>query len=142
MILDPTATQALAETHDTPFRLASLPPGLGGIITAQVFPFHASVKGTPVGAAAYSYEPTAMQALAALHDTANRLLFVAPLGCGVVLTAQALPFQLSASGKPVKLGEPVETVPTATHEFAELHDTPIRTAWLAVASVRPEPSAA
>ncbi len=97
MITLPTAAQARADVHDTPYRPPLVPPaGFGAVLTVQAVPFHTSAKGTPLGAAASSYMPTAMQVLAVLHDTAKRPLFVAPLGFGVVLIVQAVPFQLSA----------------------------------------------
>src|SRR5262249_38210437 len=135
MITFPTARQARAEVHDTPYRPPLVPPeGFGAVLTVQAVPFHASAKGTPLGAAASSYIPTAMQALAALHDTAKRPLPVAPLGFGLVLTIQAVPFHFSVRVKALRTGEPVRRVPTAMQAFAALHETPLRPACLVAAA--------
>lgn len=103
------------------------------VLSVQAVPFHTSAKATPRGAAASSYMPTAMQLLAAVHDTPNRKLFVAPLGFGVAFIAQAVPFQLSASVTSLT-GEPVIRVPTAMQLLAAVHDTALRVAWLVAAA--------
>ena len=65
--------------HDTPDSWAKVVLTLGVAWTVQLLPFHrsASVLRTPV----LSLEsPTAVQAAAELHDTANRSLPLAPAG--------------------------------------------------------------
>src|SRR5215469_5368808 len=70
----PTATQSRPETHETP--VSSEPPvpagrGLGW--TAQRVPSHRSVSGR-----FFPLAPTAVQARALGHDTADKLALVAP----------------------------------------------------------------
>jgi hypothetical protein len=40
----PTATQSVADTHDTPLRVATLPDGVGLGTTDHPVPFQASVR--------------------------------------------------------------------------------------------------
>jgi hypothetical protein len=64
--------------------------------------------------------PTATQASAPVHDTPSSSVLVAPLGLGVGWTDQVDPFQASAK---VKTVEAYVYSPTATQEFAAVHDT-------------------
>ena len=77
--------------------------------------------------------PTAVQAVAEVHDTALRTLAVAPAGLGVAWMDQAVPFQCSASvpWRPPLLKE----YPVAVHALAEVHDTPLRALALAPAGL-------
>lgn len=115
---DPTAVHKLGE-HDTLVRPLStpLPTRLGVFWTAQVVPSHRSAKGAPTPP--MSWDPTAVQALAELHDTASREL--AAGSDGVFWTAQAVPSHATtnAAGLPV-----VFALPTAVQASGELHDTP------------------
>jgi hypothetical protein len=85
----PTAVQALGEVHDTAYSLllgwwASF--GLGEGWMLQAVPFHASARVTWSPALSV-YVPTAVQALAELHDTPLKrfcLSLDAPLGSGTV----------------------------------------------------------
>ena len=61
--------------------------------------------------------PTAMHALADVHDTALRLLWLVPAGLGVGWTVHWTPFHSSAR---VFGG----WAPTDSHAIAEVHDTP------------------
>src|ERR1700730_2292988 len=93
----PTAVQAVAVLHDTPFRkLLTAPAGLGVGWIFQLLPFQRSASVTRVPEP-LPESPTAVQAVAAVHDTPIRKLPVAPVGLGVGWIAQLLPFQRSAS---------------------------------------------
>jgi hypothetical protein len=88
---------AVAELHDTAYRkLEMAPDGLGVVCTVQEVPFHtsANVMSAPE---LFWYDPTAVQAVAEVHDTASSPLPVAPGGLGVVCTAQEVPFHTSAN---------------------------------------------
>src|SRR5437763_10315504 len=93
----PTAMQAMADGQDTPANeLDSAPAGLGVDWTVQVFvlPFQRSAKVTE--APEIRYWPTAVQAVAEVHDTPNRRLDVAPAGTGTDWTTQMLPLKRAA----------------------------------------------
>src|ERR1700676_2477337 len=83
----------------------------------QAVPFHLSAN--PIFG--FPWTPTAMQALAAVHDTPVRNASPPPLGVGDGSIAQPLPFQLSArvAYVPVLLC----CIPTAMHCVAEMHET-------------------
>jgi hypothetical protein len=67
----PTAVQAVAELHDTPSKEPLVVPlGLRVVWTAQVAPFHVSTRVTTLDMVAN--HPTAVQAVADLHETAVR----------------------------------------------------------------------
>ena len=89
--------QALADVHDTPASwLLSTPAGLGVDWIAQLLPFQRSanvITSPPLLREA----PTAVQALAAVHDTAYSALPVAPVGAGVRRIVQLVPSQTSAN---------------------------------------------
>src|ERR1022692_2748846 len=80
----------------------------------HVVTFQRSASVTWLPLALLMTSPTAVHAVAELHDTENRM---APATSGVGWTAHFLPFQRSASAPEVVL-------PTAVHAAAELHDTP------------------
>jgi hypothetical protein len=79
-------------------------------------PFQRSANGTTV----LLEDPTAVQAVAALHETPLRTMYVAPAGLGVGWICQAVPFQRSASDTMVL---PLLYTPTAVQAVAELHET-------------------
>lgn len=60
--------------------------------------------------------PTAVHAPLVEHATAARELDVAPLGLGVLCTAQLVPFQRSTS---VSWSDPLEYTPAAKHIVAD-----------------------
>jgi hypothetical protein len=60
--VEPTSTHELVDAHDTPE--TSTKPVLGLGATVQVWPFQFSAKAVEL-----LLNPTAMQALAAVHDT-------------------------------------------------------------------------
>jgi hypothetical protein len=70
-----------------------------------------------------SAEPTAVQSLAEVHETACRLEVVAPTGLGVGWIVQTVPFHVSPS---VEVVLPLVEDPTATHDEADGHETPLR----------------
>jgi hypothetical protein len=91
--------QAEDDVHDTENRPAPC-PGLGVGWMLQLVPFQRSVivlSGLPKLS---TDAPTAVQADDDVHETPNRTLECAPDGFGVGCTAQAVPFQRSASVTP------------------------------------------
>jgi hypothetical protein len=58
------------------------------------------------------------------HDTADKELALAPLGTGVDLIDQLLPFQASATG--AWAPELFSERPTAMHAVDDVHETPNR----------------
>src|SRR6202035_185214 len=115
--------QMLAELHDTPNSTGELAPlGWGMGWTAQLVPFQCSANA-PLELRV-TKNPTAVHELAELHDTAFSSLDSAPLGTRVCWIAQLVPFQRSANIVAVPLE--VKDSPTAIHELAEVHDTPLR----------------
>jgi hypothetical protein len=65
------------------------------------------------------YIPTAVQAVAEVHDTPLRAELTLPLGLGVAWTAQDVPFHRSASVASLE-------DPTAVQGVADVQDTPLR----------------
>ena len=116
-IWSPTAVQALADEHETAFRLPPL--GVGVVWIVQLVPSQRSA----------TVPPTAMHAVAEAHDTADRLLLVPPLGLGVVSIVQLVPSQNSASVAPAPL------FPTAVQSVADVHETAFRLPPLGVGVV-------
>jgi len=129
MIVAPTAVQALADGHETPWRTLEVAPvGFGVLWMAQSAPFQpsANVTGVPV---MLTKEPTEMQAVDDMHDTASSSLSVAPVGFGVPSMAQPLPFQTSA--KVTAVPALLTMNPTAVQAVEDVHDTPFRALRLA-----------
>ena len=90
-LVDPTATQAEAEVHETE---KSAAPGLwlvGVDRMLQLVPSQCSASEP------WSDTPTAMQAVDETHATPARKLNCAPVGLGVDCTAQAAPVHRSTS---------------------------------------------
>jgi hypothetical protein len=86
----------VAAVHETEYRtLAEAMNGLGVAWTAQLLPFQPSARVTVIPKL-LTYNPTAVQAVLAVHETPFVNVRVAPLGVGVDWTAQPLPFQPSA----------------------------------------------
>jgi hypothetical protein len=122
----PTAVQATAELHDTLARLlATAPAGLGVDCSFQVVPFHLSAKVTSESEALLKEEPTAIHAVAELHDTPASFVTIAPAGSGVACTVQAVPFHTSASV--TSFFTVLVNHPAAVQAVAEVHDTLPRT---------------
>ena len=97
----PTASQKVAEAHDTPKGSYALK---GRVWFVQVVPFH---KRATLPKEPKPY-PTASQKVAETHDTPLRLSTLE----GRVWFVQVEPFHKRA------------TLPTASQELAETHDTP------------------
>jgi hypothetical protein len=73
--------------------MAAIGFGVGSTVHPVPSQRSASVNCLP---ALFRYWPTAMQALAAEHETPYRVLPVAPVGFGVGSIVHLLPFQCSA----------------------------------------------
>jgi imidazoleglycerol phosphate synthase glutamine amidotransferase subunit HisH len=69
LLSSPTATQSVAEAHETPQRLTCVEPvGSGRVVAVQVEPERVSTTGTVV----LLSSPTATQSVAEMHETASR----------------------------------------------------------------------
>jgi hypothetical protein len=109
---------AVEVVHDTPARLTKPPPepderGLDW--TDQLVPFQRSTNAELLN------QPTAVHAVADVHDTPSRPLVVVPAGLGTVWIDQLVPFHRSANGREL----PVLLIkePTAMQAVLEVHDT-------------------
>jgi len=112
--------QARRDAHDTARNWPpAVPTGLGVAWIRQLVPFHApaSVSGPP----RLSKLPAAVQARAAVQDTAVKPLPSDRAGLGEAWIRQTLPFHRSASVRPF-LAFPAE-LPTAVQARTEVHDT-------------------
>lgn len=104
--LVPTAMQEVAETQDTAYRSFQTRDRFWVVrITDQVRPSHTSASVLAPWRA-FTLSPTAMQAVADGHDTAEK----PPGTAGVLILDQVLPFHDSATGKPPRAW-PTATVP-------------------------------
>ena len=117
----PTAVQALAEVHDTLLSEAWLGfCGLGVGWMDHEVPSHRSAKvRLPVPKSPAN--PTAVQALADVHDTPDSPLFWSPAGLGVGWMDHEVPFHRSASV--TTLPALFRYFPTAVQASAAVHDT-------------------
>jgi hypothetical protein len=114
----PTASQELADVHETPASwLLAAPLTLAVDWMDQLLPFHTSASVVVVEPVVDS--PTASQALADVQETPLSELLVAPLGLGVDWMDQLLPFHTSASVCVVELGV---AWPTASQKLADVHE--------------------
>ena len=94
----PAAVQEAAAEHDTArSSLASDPVGPGTAWMVQFAPFHRSASEVVVPVLPVC-APTAVQAPAAVHETAKRPLSGCPAGLGTAWTFQLVPFHRSARG--------------------------------------------
>jgi hypothetical protein len=123
----PTAVQASGDVQDTPARRVLVEPA-GSVVgwIDQRLPSHRSASGDVRPAAAY--QPTAVQAVDDAHETAVRVLDVAPGAVGVVSIDQVLPSKRSASvtgGLVLRSAPRVSELPTAAHESNETHVTAV-----------------
>src|SRR5215469_251878 len=107
--------QAEAATHDTPKRLL-LAAGLFTLGTIDhLAPFHDSISVSPPPVVVVE-SPTAVQAVADTHDTAERSPPARPLfGLGTI--DHLVPFHDSTSVLPVRVRRP-----TAVQSVADTHD--------------------
>src|SRR5205807_1475484 len=102
----PTAVQSVAVGHDTLLNTGEPVAGLGVVWIAQPLPFQRSARVLSGKLFVVEYPPTAVHAVAALHDTPVSDALTVPVGSGVVWTVQLVPFQRSAttlSGAKVEL---------------------------------------
>src|SRR6516164_1902084 len=112
--------QSVADAHDTaPRPLPCAPVGLGVVWIDHAVPFQRSASVTVV--VLVEVLPTAVQALADVHDTPPRTTDDPPAGVGVCWIDHVVPFHRSASDPPL-LG-PVLSMPTAVQALADAHDT-------------------
>ena len=102
----PTAVHAVAEVHDTPLSIRLLwglrTAGSGTLSVAHVEPSHVSANGRIPEVLLVESFPTAVQAVAEVHDTSLSPAETAPDGAGGFWIVQVEPSQASASG-PVSL---------------------------------------
>src|SRR4051794_40117472 len=113
-----------ADLHETPASVASTPPGLA--TSDQVVPFQNSAS------VPFDDVPVAWHALAAVHDTLDRLLRSTPVFDLLWAMAQAVPLKCSTNVRldvPFILGP--SQYPTAVQSVAVTHDTPCRKAAVA-----------
>jgi hypothetical protein len=114
--------QAEAELQDTALSTMSVAPaGFGVTWVAQVVPFHTSTSVTLELCRLLPLNPTAVQAVAELHDTAFSWLARAPEALGIDWTAHAVPFQSSAKATTLPLL--LTNSPTDVQAVTEVHDT-------------------
>jgi hypothetical protein len=111
----PTAVQADADVHDTPFRKPPAGFGVGWML--HPVPFHRSARVLP-----FAVPPTAAHAAREVHDTPFRV--PPPAGLGVAWTRQVWPFHCSASVTRVR--DLLVVAPTAVQAERETHATPAR----------------
>lgn len=114
---------ALAVVHATPFSWTSVAGvGLGIVSALQLVPFQLSAIATlrPLTIAL----PTAVHAVAEVHETALNEAPVLPEGTGTGWSVQLVPFQRSATGRIGNSENPAP--PTAVHAVCDVHDTPRR----------------
>src|SRR5579884_3598830 len=115
----PTATQTVADVHDTPVRkLFGAPAGAGMGWTVQLFPSHRSAMTAPA-----LLVPTDVHADGDVHETAFRSP-PALVEVGVGWMFQLVPFQRSVS-VPTGLPELPKPPPTATQFERAVHETPL-----------------
>jgi hypothetical protein len=94
---NPVAMHALADEHETPKRSDSFSPSIAGTVCkAQLVPFQ-RIACAVVVVSPLRYEPTAVQAFAAVHDTALRYDTEEPPEFGVLRISHFVPSQCMAS---------------------------------------------
>jgi hypothetical protein len=89
---------AVAELHETASSAARRFPGERGCVVDHALPSHRSANGRNPAPVPRDTRPTAMQALAELHDTPLKLVRVAPGGSGIGATVQVAPVHCAESG--------------------------------------------
>ena len=147
---NPAAVQARADAHDNPIRplLTDAPAGLGVAWPRQLLPPQAAAV-VLARWLAVSKLPAAVQAVAALQDTAASPVPADRPGFGTAWIRQFVPFHRSASDTvmlvPPEAPRPravlIVVAPTAVHAAAAEHDTarnslPVDPAGLGVAWMR------
>jgi hypothetical protein len=124
----PTAAQNALDAHDTPDNPPPNPgPNAKTLVASidQLEPSQRSTSGAPTPPAASNggAEPTAVQAVADVHDTPLRTLGRESAGFDWI--DQRTPFQRSTSAN--DLPDLFLKYPTATQALREVHDTAVRT---------------
>jgi hypothetical protein len=104
----PTAVHAMADVHETPFKLPATFVSVVWIV--HVLPFQRSAKGWPP----LMLFPTAVHAEADVHETALRRLSVVLLGSGTVWIVQ-IACPIFASAAPDGPEITAKTPPAVTH---------------------------
>jgi hypothetical protein len=100
--LPPSASQNVADTHETPRSSAkAVPAGAGTGCTLHVAPFQVSASGT-IWPESFSKEPTASQNADDVQDNERRPGSVEPDGLGTDWIAHEAPFHDSARMTPIK----------------------------------------
>lgn len=125
----PTATQAVVERQETPFRTPTVvPAGSGVVIRVQLVPFHTSANGAHSELVVCT-APTATQNLTETHDTAlseaesGLCPEVAVLAPSVAVLAPAVPNVM-----PTKASAIATTIPRRLAELPARKFKPLR--WL------------
>lgn len=116
----PMAVHLVPDEHFTPYRLPVWPAGFGTDSIFHAVPFQRSASA-PTRIAVLMV-PTAVQALADVHDTLCRPAASVSAGLGVCWIFQLEPFQRSANGRSVS--KLVSYVPTAIQFVAVVHAIP------------------
>src|SRR5262249_31904481 len=119
----PTASQNVADVHDTANSAADVEPaGLGTDWIFHEVPFQTSARMIPLWP--FWEPPTASQNRATGHETPSRAGETAGVvslaGLGVACFCHAVPFQASASVS--VMPEVLRNEPTAVHEVADRQD--------------------
>ena len=100
------------------------PDGSGRFAAVHVVP--ESVSAT--GVAEFVVDPTAMHAVAAVHETSAIPNDECPEEIGRLVAVHVVPERVSATGVPYV---PALSLPTATHAVDEVHETPLRSTTVA-----------
>jgi hypothetical protein len=119
----PTAVQALRDVQETPCSEPPVEPvGFGMAWTRHLLPFQASARFTVSLVAFKKALPTAVQAVADVQDTPNKVPLEAPRGRTACWIRQRVPFHLSAEVND-GLDRLAECEPTAVQARREVHET-------------------
>ena len=126
----PTAVQAEAEVHETAFRVYPAVAAVGDGWMLHFVPFHCSATVPALLPELSNEPPTAVHAVADVHDAPVRELLAAPVGPGVGWMLQLVPSHRSAMTCPRLL------FPTAVHAVGDVQETAFNTdPWLAEVGV-------
>jgi hypothetical protein len=100
MGLPPTASQKVADTHETAWRIARLSPtGTGMGCTLHPVPFQVSASGA--SPELVKAKPTASQNVGEVHETEDRTAELEPDGLGTDWIVHEVPFHDSARMTPL-----------------------------------------
>ena len=126
----PTASQKLADTHDTPVRLMDPATGVAVLWIFHTDPFHFSARATLLSPELSVWEPTVSQnrGVEGTHETEVRALLTAPGIAAARCSDHELPFHASARVTSGVSDVFTEKSPPASHVVALVQDTPARLA--------------